>query len=160
MKLHSLSPSSAVRMATAAVLVSMALAGCTVVVSTSTPTTLPSRTAPPPRRDPATAPSAAAGWTGTYRSVLPCPDCAGLKVQLSLYKDATYDLLTQELGTSKPASSRRGGFTFNADETRITLDANGLGRSFDILPPDRLRMLGKDGQPVSGPDAYRFILKK
>ena len=160
MKLHSLSPSSAVRMATAAVLVSMALAGCTVVVSTSTPTTLPSRTVPPPRRDPATAPSAAAGWTGTYRTVLPCNHCAGVQLNLTLYRDATYDLLTQELGTSNPPITRRGGFTFNNDETRIMLDANGQGRSFDILPPNRLRMLGKDGKPVTGPEAYRFILKK
>ena len=56
--------------------------------------------------------------------------------------------------------TRRGGFTFNSDETRIMLDANGQGRSFDILPPDRLRLLGRDGQPVTGQDAHRFILKK
>ena len=100
------------------------------------------------------------GWTGTYRTVLPCNHCAGVQLNLTLYRDATYDLLTQELGTSNPPITRRGGFTFNNDETRIMLDANGQGRSFDILPPNRLRMLGKDGKPVTGPEAYRFILKK
>ena len=69
-------------------------------------------------------------------------------------------MLLQELGTERPAITRKGGFIFNADETRITLDANGQGRSFDILPPDRLRMLGKDGKPVASAEAYRFILKK
>ena len=93
-------------------------------------------------------------------TALPCAYCAGIQLDLTLYRDATYELLTQELGTGKPVMTRRGGFTFNSDETRIMLDANGQGRSFDILPPDRLRLLGRDGQPVTGQDAHRFILKK
>ncbi|MDO5653197.1 MAG: copper resistance protein NlpE [Brachymonas sp.] len=129
------------------------LGGCTVV---SLPPPQPVRRPPPP----VVVQPAVAGWTGTYRTVLPCPDCAGLKVELSLYKDGTFDIMTHELGTSRPAITRRGGFVFNADETRITLDANGQGRSFDILPPNGLRMLGRDGQPVTGADAQRFILRK
>ena len=55
---------------------------------------------------------------------------------------------------------RGGSFTFNANETRITLDSNGQNRSFDILANGRLRMLGKDGKVVTGADAGRFILRK
>ncbi|MDO4795472.1 MAG: copper resistance protein NlpE [Brachymonas sp.] len=134
----------------------MALSGCTVVTTYSPPViSHPQQPIAPP------APSGpVASWTGTYRTVLPCNHCAGIRLDLTLYRDATYDLLTHELGTNRPPITRRGGFTFNNEETRIMLDANGQNRSFDILPPNRLRMLGKDGQPVSGPDAYRFILKK
>lgn len=135
----------------------MALSGCTVVTTYSPPVI--SRQQQRPTTPPA--PSApVASWTGTYHTVLPCNHCAGIRLDLTLYRDATYDLLTQELGTDRPPITRRGGFTFNNDETRIMLDANGQNRSFDILPPNRLRMLGKNGQPVTGPDAYRFILKK
>ena len=133
----------------------MALSGCTAV-----PTFAPRVISRPPSATQPASGGTVAGWTGTYRTVLPCPHCAGVQLDLTLYRDATYDLLTQELGTNRPPITRRGGFTFNNDETRIVLDANGQGRSFDILPPNRLRMLGKDGSPVTGPDAYRFILKK
>ncbi|MDO4770111.1 MAG: copper resistance protein NlpE [Brachymonas sp.] len=134
----------------------MALSGCTVVTTYSPPViSRPQQPATPP------APSGpVASWTGTYRTVLPCGHCAGIRLDLTLYRDATFDLLTHELGTDRAPNTRRGGFTFNNDETRIMLDANGQNRSFDILPPNRLRMLGKDGQVVTGPDAYRFILKK
>lgn len=99
-------------------------------------------------------------WTGTYETTLPCPDCVGVRVRLSLYKDGTYALGTKKMGSSTPAIERRGSFTFNMDETRITLDASGQGRSFDILPPNKLRMLGRDGQPVTGVNASRYILVK
>ena len=133
----------------------MALSGCTAISTYSPPVI----SRPPSGTTPATG-GAVDGWTGTYRTVLPCNHCAGVQLNLTLYRDATYDLLTQELGTSNPPITRRGGFTFNNDETRIMLDANGQGRSFDILPPNRLRMLGRDGKPVTGPEAYRFILQK
>ena len=133
----------------------MALSGCTAISTYSPPVI----SRPPSGTTPATG-GAVDGWTGTYRTVLPCNHCAGVQLNLTLYRDATYDLLTQELGTSNPPITRRGGFTFNNDETRIMLDANGQGRSFDILPPNRLRMLGRDGKPVTGPEAYRFILSK
>lgn len=107
-----------------------------------------------------TAPAEVETWTGTYETTLPCPDCAGVRVRLTLYKDGTYALSTKKMGSSTPAIQRRGGFTFNMDETRITLDASGQGRSFDILPPNKLRMLGRNGQQVRGVNASRFILVK
>ena len=154
MKMHVLLSVSRTRMGSAfALSLITALSGCTVI-STHAPSVIPR----PQHPTPVIAPLA--GWTGTYRTVLPCAYCAGIQLNLTLYRDATYELLTQELGTGKPIMTRRGGFTFNSDETRIMLDANGQGRSFDILPPDRLRLLGRDGQPVTGQDAHRFILKK
>ena len=154
MKMHVLLSFSRTRMGSAfALSLITALSGCTVI-STHAPSVIPRPQHPAPVRAPL------AGWTGTYRTVLPCAYCAGIQLNLTLYRDATYELLTQELGTGKPVMTRRGGFTFNSDETRIMLDANGQGRSFDILPPDRLRLLGRDGQPVTGQDAHRFILKK
>ena len=154
MKMHVLLSFSRTRMGSAfALSLITALSGCTVI-STHAPSVIPRP------QHPAPVIATLAGWTGTYRTVLPCAYCAGIQLNLTLYRDATYELLTQELGTGKPVMTRRGGFTFNSDETRIMLDANGQGRSFDILPPDRLRLLGRDGQPVTGQDAHRFILKK
>ena len=103
--------------------------------------------------------SAAASWTGTYRGVLPCPDCDGVRISLSLFKDATYELQTELIGSDK-RHARSGSFTFNADETRITLDPQGQRRSFDIISNTMLRMLDKDGQVITGPEAHRFLLRK
>lgn len=152
------------RMALAAGLVAGLLSGCASVDNVlgavglqRIPSTGP---APVIKVDPVPrASSAAASWTGTYRGVLPCPDCEGVRISLSLFKDATYDLQTEMIGSDK-RHDRRGSFTFNADETRITLNANGQNRSFDILPPNRLRMLDKNAAPVTGADAEKFILRK
>ena len=145
------------RMAMAATLVAGMLAGCSTVDGVlgavglqRVPSTGPAPVIKVDRVPPAS--SAAASWTGTYRGMLPCPDCEGLRISLSLFKDATYELQTEQIGSDK-RFERRGSFTFNGDETRITLDANGQNRSFDILPPNRLRMLGKDAAPITGPDA-------
>lgn len=151
MKIATILFSTRTRLVGLTLLGAMALSACTIVPTSPRPSWLPARPSEPVDL---------AGWTGTYRTTLPCAHCAGLRMELMLHKDATYSLLLQELGTERPAITRKGGFVFNADETRITLDANGQGRSFDILPPDRLRMLGKDGKPVAGAEAYRFILKK
>ena len=152
------------RMAMAATLVAGMLAGCSTVDGVlgavglqRVPSTGPAPVIKVDRVPPAS--SAAARWTGTYRGMLPCPDCEGLRISLSLFKDATYELQTEQIGSDK-RFERRGSFTFNGDETRITLDANGQNRSFDILPPNRLRMLGKDAAPITGPDAEKFILRK
>ena len=79
-------------------LVALLLTGCVVFDAVQ-----PSRNTQkaPPRR--AAAETAAAGWTGNYVGLLPCPDCKALKVELGLYKDGTYKLLTQEMGTGRPA---------------------------------------------------------
>lgn len=103
-----------------------------------------------------------ATWPGTYRGDLPCPLCAdltqNLTLALTLFSDSTYEL------RSKPGSGSeqllRGQFTFNANETRITLDPQGQRRSFDIISNTMLRMLDKDGQVITGPEAHRFLLRK
>ncbi len=106
-----------------------------------------------------TAPALATTWEGLYRGVLPCPDCDGLEIFLSLNNNGSYHLDIQQLDGSGKVS-RKGVFTFNADETRIMLDSNGQGRVFEVLSGNRLRMLGTDGKAVTGANASRFILKK
>ncbi len=115
--------------------------------------------APPVKQGPR-AGTESASWVGGYRGELPCNDCAGVEINLSLFRDSTYKLETRQLGNQQQQFSRQGSFNFNADETRIVLDANGRGRVFQILPGGRLRMMGPDGNPVTGPDAGRYILRK
>lgn len=136
------------------------LAGCTTVDSLSQQVFGPSESSRQTQggRHPAMR-AAEPSWTGTYQGMLPCNDCAGVRVALSLFRDATYELQTDILGTNRHFT-RRGSFTFNADETHILLDANGQNRSFEILSPTRLRMLDKDGQRIRGVDADRYVLSK
>ena len=112
-----------------------------------------------PRATTAPVPVLATTWEGLYRGVLPCPDCDGLEIFLSLNNNGSYHLDIQQLDGSGKVS-RKGVFTFNADETRIVLDSNGQGRVFEVLSGNRLRMLGSDGKAVTGANASRFILKK
>ncbi|MEE1653087.1 copper resistance protein NlpE [Brachymonas sp. G13] len=115
-----------------------------------------------PQAERAPAGPAVATWPGTYRGNLPCPACAdpaqNMTLALTLFSDSTYELRTKA-GPDRE-HELRGQFTFNADETRITLDPQGQRRSFDIISNTMLRMLDKDGQVVTGPDAHRFLLSK
>lgn len=110
----------------------------------------------------ATPAAPATTWVGSYAGSLPCPaaNCEALEIRLSLHRDATFRLETKQVGAATQQFTRQGAFMFNADETRITLDANGQGRVFELLNNGRLRMMGPDGKPVTGSNAARFILRR
>lgn len=37
-------------------------------------------------------------WNGTYRGILPCADCEGIKTEVTLHKDRTYEIARKYLG--------------------------------------------------------------
>ncbi|MBN3859507.1 copper resistance protein NlpE [Neisseriaceae bacterium PsAf] len=74
-------------------------------------------------------------WMGTYEGEIPCADCSGIKMTLTLNQDKTYSLI-QEYQTNKPGNNTfttNGTFTFNTDNpSLITLDEEADNRIFFI----------------------------
>ncbi|MCV2509647.1 MAG: copper resistance protein NlpE, partial [Neisseriaceae bacterium] len=66
---------------------------------------------------------------------IPCADCSGIKMTLTLNQDKTYSLI-QEYQTNKPGNNTfttNGTFTFNTDNpSLITLDEEADNRIFFI----------------------------
>ena len=96
-------------------------------------------------------------WNGTYRGILPCADCPGIKTQLVLNSDMTYKLKTSylERGTG---IEEEGKFSWNKNGNIITLD--GYGHQKYLVGENRLFSLDGDGNKITGDLANRFILTK
>ena len=98
-------------------------------------------------------------WNGSYEGILPCADCEGMKVRLTLKLDGSYELRTWYLGRPTPPELTHGNFTWQADGAHIRLDAAGHGQIF-FIAEERIFWLQPDGTRVDGPQADSYVLKR
>lgn len=98
-------------------------------------------------------------WHGTYEGVLPCADCPGILMRLTLNQNGSYELLTQYLDRQALPSRTRGLFKWHNDGLRIRLDEAG-GEQFYFVAEERLFWLQPDGTRVSGPLAEQYVLTR
>ncbi|WP_216934094.1 MULTISPECIES: copper resistance protein NlpE [unclassified Acinetobacter] len=74
-------------------------------------------------------------WAGDYEGVFPCADCEGIKVELDLNPDKTYELKEEYLGSKggNNETETKGSFSFDPqDPSIITLDNNADNRKFFV----------------------------
>ena len=83
-------------------------------------------------------------WAGVYEGVLPCADCSGIKIRLTLNRDGTFERVMQYMGRQVAAQTVRGRFTWQPSGNAITLDENGGGDQYSV-GEGRLSQLSKGG---------------
>lgn len=73
-------------------------------------------------------------WAGEYEGVFPCADCEGIKVELQLNSDKTYELSEEYLGKANNNEFElKGSFSFDPqDPSIITLDNKAENRKFFV----------------------------
>lgn len=73
-------------------------------------------------------------WAGEYKGVFPCADCEGIKMELELKSDKTYELKEEYLGKGSGKEFKsKGAFSFDASNPSIiTLDKAAENRKFFI----------------------------
>ncbi|AUX90050.1 MULTISPECIES: copper resistance protein NlpE [Acinetobacter] len=73
-------------------------------------------------------------WAGEYEGVFPCADCEGIKVELDLNPDKTYELSEEYLGkTGNNETETKGSFTFDSQQPSIiVLDGKAENRKFYV----------------------------
>jgi len=73
-------------------------------------------------------------WAGEYKGVFPCADCEGIKTDLELKADKTYELTEEYLGKGKNNEFKvKGTFSFDQDNPSIiSLDKAGDNRKFFV----------------------------
>ncbi|NNP68821.1 copper resistance protein NlpE [Acinetobacter sp. Ac_5812] len=100
-------------------------------------------------------------WNGTYKGVLPCADCEGIKTELELNLDKTYELKETYLGKGDgKAFESKGSFTFDSKNTSIIeLDKAGDGRKY-FVAEGYLKALDTEGKEITGELADKYELKK
>ncbi|WP_087543904.1 copper resistance protein NlpE [Acinetobacter sp. WCHA29] len=100
-------------------------------------------------------------WNGTYKGILPCADCEGIKTELELNSDKTYEIKETYLGKGdgKPFESK-GSFQFdNKNSSIIELDKAGDSRKY-FVAEGYLKALDMDGKEITGDLADKYQLKK
>lgn len=60
-------------------------------------------------------------WHGEYEGILPCADCEGIKTELELKQDKTFELKQTYLGKGNQSSESKGSFTFSEKNPSIVI---------------------------------------
>ncbi len=99
-------------------------------------------------------------WTGTYAGVLPCADCGGIKTEITINEDGTFEKSEEYLEKGTETIESKGTFTWDKTGGIINLkDEEGTTELYRV-GEGRLIMLRADGKEVTGELANNYILPK
>lgn len=101
-------------------------------------------------------------WNGTYRGILPCADCEGIRTELQLHKDMTFVKRIKYLGNPEEITETSG--TFKWDDTGSSVQLNPgtdspEGNLYKIME-NRIAQLDSKGEMITGDLADKYILEK
>lgn len=102
-----------------------------------------------------------AAYYGTYEGVLPCADCPGIKVTLTIKEDTTYDLkeeyLEEEDGVMKESGTYR--LVLNDEVIELLTPSSGDKTYYRILDGS-VALTDSTGVLNEGELAEAYVLKK
>jgi copper homeostasis protein (lipoprotein) len=101
-------------------------------------------------------------WPGTYTGILPCADCEGIAIRISLDSALHYTLSETYLGKSNKPILAEGMFVWSSDGGRITLqgiEAGARSTQFQV-GENQLIQLDLQGAKIEGALAEKYILSK
>jgi copper homeostasis protein (lipoprotein) len=99
-------------------------------------------------------------WNGTYKGVVPCASCEGIKTTLTLNEDLSFILLTQYLGKSEEVFEVKGTFKWNEAGNTIMLDGVKDAPNQFLVGENSLIQLDMSGNRITGDLAEKYILSK
>jgi copper homeostasis protein (lipoprotein) len=101
-------------------------------------------------------------WTGVYRGVLPCSDCEGIKTEIRLKDNLTYEMKTTYLGKNNAVFNSSGAFQWDDSGNKIILDVKDDTRGSNLyqVGENMLFKLDMDGKRIEGNLAENYTLKK
>ncbi|MDF2152978.1 copper resistance protein NlpE [Vibrio sp. CAU 1672] len=98
-------------------------------------------------------------WNGTYTGRLPCADCAGINVSLTLNQDGTYLLLQSYIDQESGATTSEGHFQWNEAGSIVTLREENKPNQY-FVGENILMKLDINGQRITGELATSYHLTK
>jgi uncharacterized lipoprotein NlpE involved in copper resistance len=96
---------------------------------------------------------------GTYRGIVPCADCGGIEVEMTLAKNGTYNLRYTYIGKGKNSYRETGKFKLNSTGGTITLDIKEYPPYYKV-GQNALLQLDMEGKIITGQLANNYMLKK
>ena len=91
-------------------------------------------------------------FAGSFEGTVPCADCPGIDTTLELFADGTARL-DEQYRDRKPEPGQGGTWTVEERGKRIRFDPDSKAaedRVYAVASNDELRMLDRDGNPISG----------
>lgn len=99
-------------------------------------------------------------WAGTYEGVIPCADCPGIEMKVTLNQDNTYKMSMDYMERDTKSTSK-GDFEWNDEGSKITLFPEDGDASIQFqVGENRLYQLDANGNRVEGELADNYILEK
>lgn len=100
--------------------------------------------------------------TGIYRGILPCADCEGIKTEIKLNKDLTFESAGIYLGKSDQVYRSSGTFSWNETNNTITFksEKEPTEQSRYLVGENKLIKLDAEGKRIEGALSEMYILKK
>lgn len=99
-------------------------------------------------------------YQGTYKGVLPCADCQGIEVTLTIDRQGNYHRTLTYLGkTDSPEVENKGRFEWSDDGRIITLTDLDAPNQYQV-GENQLFHLDKNGDRIKGELADKYILRK
>jgi copper homeostasis protein (lipoprotein) len=96
-------------------------------------------------------------WAGTYVGTLPCVDCEGIRTQVQLRSDNTFEMGRLYVGKSEEIVRTSGKIQWDQSGGIVTLgDKNKQFR----VGENRLIKLDEQGRKMEGPLADKYVLMK
>ncbi|EGR2795111.1 hypothetical protein BOO29_01405 [Vibrio navarrensis] len=98
-------------------------------------------------------------WNGTYQGTLPCADCEGIEVSLTLNQDGTYQLIRNYLGEVSGQFTSQDRFHWDERGSVVILSGEDAPNQF-FVGENVLFMLDRQGQRITGQLADLYRLSK
>ncbi len=101
-------------------------------------------------------------WEGTYRGMLPCADCEGIQIELSIFKKGNYELIKRYDGKSTDIIAEKGNFRWLPNGNAITLYSGNNSSEYThfLVEENQLIKLDKEANRINSEFSELYILKK
>lgn len=100
-------------------------------------------------------------WQGTYSGILPCADCEGIKTEVVLRDENTYEIKRVYIGKDETVFKETGNLQWTEDGGTVVLtnNENGNATLFKV-GENYLNQLDLEGYPIEGELAEMYVLQK
>lgn len=98
-------------------------------------------------------------YWGHYKGTIPCADCEGIKIAITLSKGDLFEIERQYLGKSETIFSERGSFEWDDTGNIIILKGISPPNKY-FVSENRLFHLDEEGRKIRGALEEKYILNK
>ena len=99
-------------------------------------------------------------WIGIYQGVLPCADCSGIHVSLTINANGTYQRVEDYQGENGGIFNTQGKFEWNPTGSIIALYQNDAPMTYYHVQENALQQLDQSGKSMTGALSSLYVLNK